>query len=84
MERALLDSPHTGSALRRTKQILDAWARDKDLIIIDAGQSERYGCAVEEFVDEHHALPQCYARVFGRFWSDPRAVAKPGLWCGVD
>ncbi|MBI4192428.1 MAG: hypothetical protein HY525_18055 [Betaproteobacteria bacterium] len=84
MERALLDSPHTGGALRRTKQIFDAWARDKDLIMIDAGQSERYGCAVEEFVDEHHALPQCYARVFGRFWSDPRAVAKPGLWSGVD
>ena len=76
MERAFLDTPHTGGALRRTKQILDSWARDHELIIIDAGQSERYGCAVEEFVDEHHALPQCYARVFSRFWSDRRTPAK--------
>lgn len=80
MERALLDSPHTGNALRRTKQILEAWARDQDLIIIDAGQSERYGCVAEEFVDEHHALPECYGRVFARFWGDRRARARPGLW----
>jgi hypothetical protein len=84
MERAFLDSAQTGGALRRTKQILDAWARDKDLIIIDAGQSEHYGCVAEEFVDEHHALPQCYARIFTRFWNDRRVPAKirAGLWTG--
>lgn len=82
MERAFLDATHTGGPLRHTKQALEAWARERNLIIIDAGQSERYGCLVEEFVDEHHALPQCYARIFGRFWSDPRALAKPGLWNG--
>lgn len=80
MERAFLDSPHTGSALRRTKQVLGAWARDQDLIVIDAGQSEHYGCVAEEFVDEHHALPECYGRVFARFWGDGRARTRPGLW----
>jgi hypothetical protein len=82
MERAFLASTQTSTALRRTKQTLDAWAREQDLIIIDAGQSERYGCKPEEFVDEHHALPACYERVFARFWNDRRARTKPGLWNG--
>ncbi len=82
MERAFLGSAQTGGALRRTKQMLHAWAHDQDLIIIDAGQSERYGCVVEEFVDEHHALPACYGRVLARFWGDRRARATPGLWTG--
>jgi hypothetical protein len=83
MERALLAAAHTAAPLRRTRQTLDAWARDHDLIIIDAGQSERYGCVAEEFVDEHHALPQCYARIFTRFWNDRQAAPiKPGFWSG--
>ena len=81
MERAFLASAQTGAALRNTKQILDTWAREQDLIIIDAGQSERYGCVPEEFVDEHHALPACYGRVFARFWGDTHA--RPGLWTGL-
>lgn len=85
MERAFFGSPHTAQALRRTKQVLDEWAHAEGLIIIDAGQSERLGCAVQEFVDEHHALPECYARVFARFWSDRRLPAKvrPGLYSAV-
>jgi hypothetical protein len=82
MERAFLSSPHTAAQLQRTKQILDAWARAHDLIIIDGGQSERYGCVAHEFVDEHHALPECYTRIFTRFWNDRRARARPGLWTG--
>ncbi len=61
----MLDAPHTAALLRHTKDALDRWARARNLVIIDAGQAERYGCAVPEFVDEHHALPQCYARIFG-------------------
>ena len=38
-------------------------------LALDAGQSERYGCIAAEFVDEHHALPACYARIFARFWA---------------
>lgn len=82
MERAFLASAQTSGALRRTKQILDTWAHEQDLIIIDAGQSERYGCKPEEFVDEHHALPTCYERVFTRFWSDRGARTRTGLWNG--
>jgi hypothetical protein len=76
MERAFLVSAHTAGPLQRTKQILDAWARAEGLTVIDAGQSERFGCAAYEFVDEHHALPECYARVFARFWNDRRVPAK--------
>ena len=82
MERAFLATARTAAPLRRTRQILDAWARDHDLIIIDAEPSERYGCVAEEFVDEHHALPQCYARIFARFWNAHGASTRPGLWSG--
>jgi hypothetical protein len=82
MERALLAAAHTAAPLKRTRQTLDAWARAHDLVIIDAGQSERYGCAAQEFVDEHHALPQCYARVFARYWNARGASIRPGLWSG--
>jgi hypothetical protein len=68
MERAFLDAPQTAVQLARTKQQLAQWARETNVQIIDAGQSERYGCTAPEFVDEHHALPACYARIFERFW----------------
>lgn len=69
MERAFLQSPHTGAALALTKRRLAGWARGAGVVVIDAGQSERFGCTAPEFVDEHHALPACYARVFARYWS---------------
>jgi hypothetical protein len=75
LERALLNAPHTGTRLRQTKDALNGWARAQNLVIIDAGQAERYGCRVPEFVDEHHALPPCYARIFSRYWRD---VGTPG------
>lgn len=68
MERAFLDSPQLGPLLVRTKQDLARWAQSAGVVIIDAGQSERFGCGAPEFVDEHHALPACYARIFARFW----------------
>jgi hypothetical protein len=82
LERALLNAPHTRTQLQHTKDALDRWARVANLVIIDAGQAERYGCAVAEFVDEHHALRQCYGRVFARFWSSGGLQVKPGLWAG--
>jgi hypothetical protein len=69
MERAFLDSPQMGPLLARTKLELARWAKSKDVVVIDAGQSERYGCVATEFVDEHHALPACYARIFAHFWN---------------
>jgi hypothetical protein len=69
MERAFLDSPQLGPLLARTKQDLARWAQGNGVVIIDAGQSERYGCTAAEFVDEHHASYLCYARIFARFWN---------------
>ncbi len=80
LERALLNAPHTGPPLRHTKEVLDRWARGRNLVIIDAGESERYGCTTMEFFDEHHPLPACYARMFGQYWRDRRAQISPGLW----
>ncbi len=76
MERAFLEPPQMGVLLQQTKRELSAWAQSANLVILDAGQSERYGCAAAEFVDEHHALPACYARIFARFWSAGGDAAK--------
>jgi hypothetical protein len=70
LERALLEAPATAEPLRRTKDALAAWARAHELTLIDAGPAERYGCATSEFVDEHHALPACYARIFAHYWKE--------------
>ena len=72
LERSLMDSPSGGDSLKKTKQQLDAWSRAHGLAIIDAGQSEQYGCIAQEFVDQHHALPTCYIRVFERVWAANR------------
>ena len=69
MERAFLASPRLAPLLMQTKRDLAAWAQKANAVILDAGQSERYGCIAAEFVDEHHALPACYARIFARFWA---------------
>jgi hypothetical protein len=84
LERALLNAPQTGPLLRHTKDVVARWGRAHDITIIDAGQSERYGCETPEFVDEHHALPACYARIFSRYWSAARVPGKlrAGLWDG--
>jgi hypothetical protein len=84
LERALLRAPHTAMPLRHAKDALERWARAQGLVVIDAGQAERYGCVATEFVDEHHALPQCYARIFGRYWQDALIPGKirAGLWGG--
>ena len=81
LERALLAAPHTATPLARTRQLLDDWARARRLTILDAGQSEQFGCTSGEFVDEHHALPACYARVFAHYWQDLRATG--GLRAGL-
>ena len=84
MDRALQQAPATSAALARTRQVLGQWAVAERVVVVDAGASERFGCTAGEFVDEHHALPACYARVFARlqdYWSHPAAFA-PGLWPG--
>ena len=75
LERALLNAPHTAAFLHRTKDALNQWGLAHNLVIIDGGQAERYACVVPDFVDEHHALPRCYARIFARYWRD---LGTPG------
>ncbi|OGA39131.1 MAG: hypothetical protein A3G24_10055 [Betaproteobacteria bacterium RIFCSPLOWO2_12_FULL_62_13] len=79
LERALLGSAHSGAALARTKDALAAWAQRERLIVLDAGASERFGCTAAEFIDPHHALPECYRKIFSRFWLDYRGGVRPGL-----
>lgn len=67
MERALAASPTTAVYLLHTRQTLEQWAHRENLTMLDAGRTEDYGCVATEFVDEHHALPECYAKVFAHF-----------------
>lgn len=81
MEVAVLKAPATRGPLQRTKSILGEWARGHGVTVIDAGQSERFGCVAGEFVDENHAYPECYARVLSRFRADRAAGrVRPGLY----
>ena len=73
MERTMLKNPRWQTCLTRTKASLDAWARRHQVSIIDAGDSERYGCTSVEFVDEHHAYPECFQRVLQRYFLDVEA-----------
>jgi hypothetical protein len=73
MERYMMEVPQSKACLDRTRDVLDGWARASGVTVIDAGQSERYGCLPAEFLDEHHAYPECHARVFERFRRDEAA-----------
>jgi hypothetical protein len=70
MENTMLKNPRWKACLERTKARLDTWARRHQVSIIDAGASERYGCTSVEFVDEHHAYPECFQRVLQRYFRD--------------
>ncbi len=73
LEQALRNVPRWNACLARTKSDLDAWARQYQVTVIDAGASERYGCRPMEFSDEHHAYPECNARMLRRFFIDVEA-----------
>jgi len=78
MEEALSKTSHSGEWLRSTKRVIESWAVHEQILLLDAGRSERYGCAVDEFIDPHHALPRCYSRIFSRFFLDHPWEAKAG------
>ncbi|MDP1536677.1 MAG: hypothetical protein Q8L95_05795 [Burkholderiales bacterium] len=80
MERAMIEEPSNRACLARTKAVLDDWARQHNVTVIDAGQSERYGCETGEFLDEHHAYPECHRRVLDFYFRAQReGRARPGL-----
>jgi hypothetical protein len=70
MEQEMLKVEASQRCLARTKSVLEAWARQYGVSVIDAAASERFGCKAEEFLDENHAWPECHARVLDRYWSD--------------
>ena len=81
LEQALRKTPRWNTCIDRTKSDLEVWAMHYQVTVIDAGTSERYGCLPMEFSDEHHAYPECNARVLGRFFADVNAGrVRAGLY----
>lgn len=68
LEAAVAANPAARACLDRAKAVLHDWAQRNNTVILDAGRSERYGCVVGEFIDEHHAYPECYRRVLVPFF----------------
>jgi hypothetical protein len=81
MEQAMTKAAAPNRCLARTKSVLDTWARDAGVTIIDAAASEAFGCTAEEFLDENHAWPECHARILRRYWADhARGAVAAGLY----
>jgi hypothetical protein len=74
-ELALAQHRELAPFFRRTRQVLQDWARQRRLFLFDAGASERFGCVASEFVDAEHALPECYRKVLHALWEAERALA---------
>jgi hypothetical protein len=55
---------------------LSSWANQEGLVLVDAGQSEHFGCQPEEFADLHHARKECYTKVFDWIWKRLDMEAK--------
>lgn len=80
MEQAMTGDPANRACLEKTKSVLEEWAQQYRVTVIDAGASERYGCAAGEFLDEHHAYPECHRRVLETYFrAQQDGRAKPGL-----
>lgn len=78
METEFMQHPAWSGYLTTTKQALTTWANNEHLVLLDAGQSEKFGCNTNEFIDEHHATRTCYQKVFASFWQNNIALNKPG------
>lgn len=68
MEQEFLRHAELGAYLRTTQHTLHDWAAAHQLFLFDAGQAERFGCASNEFLDEHHAVASCYSKIFAALW----------------
>lgn len=81
MEQAMSKAIASGPCLKRTKSVLNAWAREHGVTVIDAAASENFGCTAAEFLDENHAWPECHAHIMRRYWQDlARGTIVPGLY----
>ncbi|MBY0271425.1 MAG: hypothetical protein K2X06_16335 [Burkholderiales bacterium] len=80
LEQTMTADPANRACLMRTRQALQEWAQRIGATVLDAGRAERYGCKAEEFLDEHHAYPECYRRVMDFYFRTQReGRALPGL-----
>jgi len=77
LEVGLSHTTHSGKWLSATKSMLEAWSLREGVTLLDAGRSERYGCTASEFIDPHHALPDCYRKVYARFFGRRRGLLAP-------
>jgi hypothetical protein len=68
MEAEFLRHPQLSSALLNTQQSIGKWSKDNNLVVLDAGQSEKFACLPDEFLDQHHATSTCYNKIFHQFW----------------
>jgi len=68
LDARLAASAHSGASLARTKSALQGWAQQHEVPLFDAGPSELHGCIATEFIDAHHALPDCYRKVLARMF----------------
>lgn len=75
LEKAFLQHPQYSVYLRQTKQDFADWNKTRQVALLDFGQSEKYGCTVNEFLDQHHAIPSCYQKIFDAFWKSAEGSA---------
>ena len=84
LEAALMNNARWKPCLEKTKAALAAWAQREGLTVIDAGASERASCTAYEFADEHHAYPECNARILQQFFAELKAgQVRAGLYAAT-
>jgi hypothetical protein len=76
LRAALSMDEEAGPQLRRTDDALRDWSSRSGVLILDAEQSEGFGCTPREFVDAHHAVPSCYRRIFAKFGSEMAELTR--------
>ncbi|MCW5575117.1 MAG: DUF1574 family protein, partial [Burkholderiales bacterium] len=74
LDARLAASAHSGARLRQTKAALRQWAQQHQVPLFDGGPSERYGCLPTEFIDAHHALPDCYRKFMKQVFADRKVL----------
>lgn len=72
MEAEFMRRPEWSVYLAKTRQSLFDWAERENIVLFDAGQSEKFACTTNEFTDEHHATQSCYQKVFSAFWQNTK------------
>jgi hypothetical protein len=70
MENKLLQHQEYSIYLNKTHQSLSDWAKKENLVLLNAGASEKFACTSNEFTDEHHATQSCYQKIFSNFWQN--------------